>query len=82
MNEILQESNEEFTADQKVLRQELNLIEPDSVTYNKGADPELEKSADEVVSKLLSIDATNERERARAHASVENLAIEVQKKQC
>jgi uncharacterized protein YaaN involved in tellurite resistance len=80
MNEILQESNEEFTADQKVLRQELNLIEPDSVTYHRGADPELEKSADEVVSKLLAIDATNERARSMANSSVENLAIEVQKK--
>jgi uncharacterized protein YaaN involved in tellurite resistance len=80
MNEILQESNEEFTADQKVLRQELNLIEPDSVTYSTGTDPELEKSADEVVSKLLSVDATDERERSRAHSSIENLAIEVQKK--
>jgi len=80
MNEKFQESNEEYTADQKVLRQELNLIEPDSVRYDTGTDPELEKNAAEVVSKLLSIDATNERERARAHSSVENLAIEVQKK--
>lgn len=80
MNEKFQESKEEYTVDQKVIRQELNLIEPDSVTYNSGTDPELEKNAAEVVCKLLSIDATNERERARAHSSVENLAIEVQKK--
>ena len=82
MNETLKQRQESTaeTIDEDKVREELQLIEPKNLSYADGTDPELEKNAEEVVEKLLSLDATNEAERQRGSAAVENLAIEVQKK--
>ena len=61
------------------IREELELIDPSGITYDQGADPELEKKAEEIVDTLFALDATDESERQRGISAVENIAIQVQK---
>jgi uncharacterized protein YaaN involved in tellurite resistance len=62
------------------LKKELALPEPTSIQATPGSDADLDKKADEYVSKLLTVDPANNADADQSKASMETVGLDLQKK--